>query len=281
MERGRLFLVPTPIGNPSDLTARAIEVLAAVDTVAAEDTRSAMTLLHRLGLKKRVLSYFDHNEAGRAPQLVGEIEAGASVAIVSDAGTPVLSDPGWRVVTLALERGVEIVALPGACAATTALIASGLPTHRFLFLGFLPRAAGERLHALEELRALPWTMILYEAPHRVRETIGSLREALGDRRAALAFELTKPRERWLRAPLSAIEAELAEGDWMGEFTIVVAGLEDRDAIAWEKPDAVIRALLDAGVEPRAIRDALVAGFDLPKRAAYQRVLDAGATKARS
>jgi 16S rRNA (cytidine1402-2'-O)-methyltransferase len=271
---GVLYLVPTPIGNEADITSRAVEVLKAADLVAAEDTRSAQTLLRRLGLHKSVVSYFDHNEASRAPWLVEQLAGGRTVALISEAGTPVVNDPGFRVIDGALAAGLEVTALPGACAAITALVASGLPTHHFSFLGFLPRAGGERQRAIEAVRRLPYTLIFYEAPHRVAEALGALEEGLGDRRASLAFEMTKPREQHLRGKLSEIRARIAQGEgWMGEMTLVVAGAEEGEGAPWERAEALMRSLLGNGVEARVVRDAVTAAFDLPRRAVYQRVLE--------
>lgn len=270
---GVLYVVPTPIGNDADVSRRAVDVLAAADLVAAEDTRTAQTFLGSLGLKKHVLSCFDHNEGARAPRLVEDIRGGRTVALISEAGTPVLNDPGYRVVRAVLEAGLDVVVLPGPCAAITALVASGLPPARFLFAGFLPRAPGERRRAIEELARLPFTLVFYESPHRVAESVRDLQEVLGDRQASLAFEMTKPRERHVRGKLSEIGAALAAEDaWMGEISLVVEGAPEGADAAWDRAEVLMRSLLEQGVEPRVVRDAVVATFDLPKRTVYQRVL---------
>jgi 16S rRNA (cytidine1402-2'-O)-methyltransferase len=269
---GTLYVVPTPIGDERDLSPRAREVLAAVDLIAAEDTRHAMTLLSAIGIKKPLHSYFDHNEAERAPWLVGKLEAGQSVALISDAGTPLINDPGFRIVRLAIERGLPLVVLPGPCAAVTALVASGLATDAFLFAGFLPRAEGQRARRLEELRGLDATLLFYEAPHRLIEMLATAQQVLGDRAAAVAMSLTKSREEVLRGPLSSLLSQLRARDRVGgEVTVAIAGAGERGGDVL-KAEAHARALLDAGLEPRRVRDLVAAAFELPRRAVYDIVL---------
>lgn len=278
---GTLYLVPTPLGNEGDITLRAIEVLKGAAVIAAEDTRNAIQLLRRLGLSKPLLSYYDHNERQRAPQLLGKLLAGESVALISDAGMPMLNDPGYHVLKEALEAGVRVEVLPGPSAITTALVASGLPATSFLFAGFLPRDAGPREDAARALKDERHTLVLFESPHRIRESLESLKAILGNRRAALAFELTKPRERIYRGPIGSILDEISAGDPpMGEITLVLEGAETPE-IDWERPDRLIRELLRRNIEPRAIRDVVMAVFDLPKRAVYQRVLEAARGSASS
>jgi 16S rRNA (cytidine1402-2'-O)-methyltransferase len=275
---GTLYLVPTPIGHPDDITLRAIEVLRSVDVVAAEDTRNAAQLLRRLGLGKPILSYFDHNERQRAPQLLGKLQSGQSVAVISDAGMPMLNDPGYHVLKEALAAEIPVVVLPGPSAIPTALVASGLPTTSFLFAGFLPRDAGPRADAIRTLASEPHTLVWFESPHRIRESLESLLQVLGDRRAALAFELTKERERIHRGPISSILGEIVQAPEppMGEITLVVAGAAEPE-IDWSHTDKLIGALLARGMEPRAIRDVVTDVFEIPKRAVYQRVLEAAKT----
>ena len=270
---GILYIVPTPIGDARDVTRRALEVLASVDVVAAEDTRDARRLFDQLGVSvKHIVSYHDHNERTRAPKLLDDLQAGRSVALISDAGMPLVSDPGWHIVTQALAASARVVPLPGACAAVTALVASGLPTDRFSFAGFLPRDAGPRRAVLEELRARPETLIFYEAPHRLLETLADVEAVLGARRVALAFNLTKEHEAILRGTPAELAAELRARERVaGEITMVVAGAP-KDATDWQPADALIARLRAAGLEPRAIRDIVSETFDLPKRAVYQRVL---------
>jgi 16S rRNA (cytidine1402-2'-O)-methyltransferase len=224
-ERGKLYVVATPIGNFADLTERAREVLAAVPVIAAEDTRHTRGLLSRIGAESRLIAYHEHNEAERLPELLGRLARGESVALVSDAGTPLISDPGWRLVSAAQEKGVTVVPVPGACAAVAALCAAGLPTDHFVFEGFLPRRANERAERLARLRDEPRTLVIYEAVHRVAATLAAMAEAFGvERRAAVARELTKVHEQIVTGSLGELTARLG-GDipLLGEFVIVVAG----------------------------------------------------------
>src|SRR5262245_61373729 len=188
---GTLFLVPTPIGNPRDITLRAIDVLRTVSVIAAEDTRKAQTLLRALDIRARLVSYHDVNEQSRSAYLMRLLEAGQDVALIPDAGTPMVNDPGHRVVVAAIAAGYRVCPLPGASAAVTALIGSGLASHRFEYVGFLPRRAAARQAAIGRLADLPATLVLFEAPRRLRETIADLRTVLGDRNAAVARNLTK------------------------------------------------------------------------------------------
>src|SRR5262245_56260985 len=187
-----LYLIATPIGNLADITIRALETLAAADIVAAEDTRVTRVLLDRYGIRQRPTPYHEHNADEAGPRLIAALSEGKSVALVSDAGTPLVSDPGYRLVERALEAGIKVVPIPGASAVLAALTASGLPSDAFLFAGFLPAKAGQRRTRLEELRSAPATLILFESPHRLAEALAAIAETLGvDRRAVVARELTK------------------------------------------------------------------------------------------
>jgi 16S rRNA (cytidine1402-2'-O)-methyltransferase len=269
---GVLYLVPMPIGDARDITRRAVEVLAEADVVAAEDTREAQRWFGELGLYvKKLVSYHDHNERTRAPWLVDTLAEGRSVALISDAGTPLVSDPGWHVVQQALAANARVVALPGACAAVTALIASGLPSDRFYFGGFLPRDSGPRKNELETLRRRSETLIFYEAPHRLLETLADVAAVLGQRKLALAFNLTKEHESVLRGTPDELSASLRARERVsGEITLVIAGSDE--SLDWRAADALIARLREAGLEPRAIRDIVADTFDLPRRAVYQRIL---------
>lgn len=235
---GTLYLVPTPIGNLADMTRRAAEILADADIVACEDTRHTRILLDHLGLSKKVVSYHEHNKETAGPKLIEALLEGASVAQVSDAGMPVISDPGADLVRLALADNIPIVPLPGPNAALTALIASGLPATQFVFIGFLPRTSARRKELLASVRNIPFTLIFYEAPHRLRETLKILRETLGDRRAVTARELTKKFETFSRARLSALLSETEETDPRGEYVLLVEGkTEEQEAppeIDWKE-----------------------------------------------
>jgi 16S rRNA (cytidine1402-2'-O)-methyltransferase len=278
VSEGVLYLVPTPLGDERDLSPRAAEVLAEVDLIAAEDTRITLRLLQRLNISKRLVSYHDHNESSRAPWLLERLKAGQRIALVSDAGTPLVSDPGYRVVQQAAEAGVRVVPLPGPGAAIAALTASGLPTDRFSFIGFLPREPGPRRAELERWADRSETLIFYEPPHRLIETLRDVREVWGDRRASLAFNLTKEHEAILRGSISQLLSELESRERVaGEITAVVAGAENTGG-DWRLADALIGKLLAAGLEPRAVRDIVSQTFDLPKRGVYERVLAAAGEK---
>src|SRR5215469_18942564 len=218
---GCLYLVATPIGNLEDVTVRALRVLKEADLIACEDTRQTQKLLQHYGIHKELVSYHGHNELTRASELVIQLEEGAQVALVSDAGTPVVSDPGYRLVTLCLRHHIPVIPIPGPSALLAALSASGLPNEEFLFAGFLPARSGERKRALERLRIEDRTMILYEAPHRIEETLDAALEVLGDRPACLAREVTKMHEEFRRGTLSELAASLAERPARGEITLLI------------------------------------------------------------
>jgi 16S rRNA (cytidine1402-2'-O)-methyltransferase len=223
--RGRLYVVGTPIGNVDDLSPRARDVLAKADVIAAEDTRHTRGLLSRIGVESRLIAYHEHNEAERVPALLEQLMGGKSIALVSDAGTPLISDPGWRLVNAAQSAGIAVVPIPGPCAAIAALSAAGLPTDHFVFEGFLPRRDSARAARLQSLRGEQRTIVLYEAVHRIAETLAALREAFGaDRRAAIARELTKTHEQIATGTLAELADQLDSSiPLLGELVIVVAG----------------------------------------------------------
>lgn len=270
---GTLYLVPTPIGNPRDITLRALDVLRSADVVAAEDTRKARTLLRAHDIQATLVSYYDFNEQARSPQLLAALAAGQDVALITDAGTPLINDPGYRIVTAAIADGIPVCPLPGPSAALTALTGAGLPTHSFEYAGFLPRKQAARRAAAAALARAPATLIFFEAPHRLRDTLADLREVLGDRDAALARNLTKPGEEYLRGRLSQIEAELAaRGEVRGEYTLVVAGAAEGPAAGSEElGQRLARSLLGHGVPPSAVRDVVRDVAGLPRNQAYELV----------
>lgn len=218
---GCLYLVATPIGNLEDITLRALRILREADQIACEDTRHTQKLLNHYGIAKPLLSYHEHNEMTRAPELVLAMEQGAQIALVSDAGMPLVSDPGYRLVALALRHRLPVVPVPGPSALLAALSASGLPNEEFLFAGFLPARSGERKRALERLRIEDRTIILYEAPHRIEDAVADALEVLGDRPACLAREVTKLHEEFRRGTLSEIVASLAGKPARGEITLLI------------------------------------------------------------
>lgn len=269
---GTLYLVPVPIGNPDDITLRALATLQAADLVAAEDTRHFMTLARHHGIAARAVSYHDHNEEARTPELLERLRGGSTVALVSDAGTPLVSDPGYRLVRAAVDAGVTVTSLPGASAVTTALAASGLPPHPFRFIGFLPRTSAARRSLLEPLRDDPATLIAFEAPRRLLEALRDARAVLGDRPACLGRNLTKPHERYQRGALSEIIAELeTEDEVRGECTLVIGGSTAHPSVT-EDATADARLLLDAGAPARAVHEWLRQRHGLAKRDAYALVL---------
>lgn len=269
---GTLYLVAVPIGNPDDLSVRARRVLADVDTVAAEDTRHFATLARHHGLAVRAVSYHDHNEDARGAELLARLRQGRDVALVSDAGTPLVSDPGYRLVHAAIEQGIPVTTVPGPSAVTAAIAGSGLPPHPFRFLGFLPRTSAARRAALEAVARDSATQVFFEAPHRLADALRDARSALGDRPACLARNLTKAHERWQRGRLDALITELeAEGEVRGECTVVVGGADAREASTAEA-EADARLLLDAGAPARAVQALLVARHAMAKREAYALVL---------
>jgi 16S rRNA (cytidine1402-2'-O)-methyltransferase len=219
---GTLYLVATPIGNLEDITLRALRVLRDCDVVAAEDTRRTGRLLRHFGLRKPLLSYFKFNEARRGEQILARLAAGERVALVTDAGTPGISDPGQRVVAAALAAGHRVEAVPGPCALVAALTASGLPTDEFHFVGFLPPKSGRRRRELERLAALPGVLVLYESPHRLEKLVAELVELMPDRHVVLARELTKKFEEFLRGAPAELAARLAQRRRKGEFVVLIA-----------------------------------------------------------
>jgi len=221
LQRGTLYLVATPIGNLEDITFRALRTLKQCDLVAAEDTRRTGLLLHHFGLKKPLLSCFHFNETQRSAEIVERLKQGQIVALVSDAGSPGISDPGQRLVQRVLEAGCRVESVPGPCALVAALTASGLPTDEFHFVGFLPHKSGARRRRLEQLQAVPGTLALYESPHRLPRLLGELSEIFPDRTVVVARELTKKFEQYLRGRPAELKAEL--GKTKGEFVVLIEG----------------------------------------------------------
>jgi 16S rRNA (cytidine1402-2'-O)-methyltransferase len=226
---GTLYVVSTPIGNLEDLTYRAVRVLSEVDLIACEDTRHSQKLLNHYGIKAKTVSYHEHNERDRAEELIGQLKSGLDVAIVSDAGTPGISDPGFRVVRMAHEADLKVVPIPGPTALVSALVASGLPSDEFFFAGFLPARSGARRSRLAELAGIPSTLVFYEAPHRMAASLKDAREILGEREAVVARELTKLHEEIVRGRLSDLADKFSAGghEPRGEIVVVV----DRNLLA--------------------------------------------------
>lgn len=270
---GALVLVATPIGNLGDLAPRAVEALRAADVVACEDTRHSGKLLHHAGVTaRRLVAVHGHNEAEQAARLVSEMAAGARVALISDAGTPGISDPGERLVAAAVAAGVPVETVPGPSAVIAALVVSGLPTARFCFEGFLPRKGRERGERLAALAAENRTSVLYEAPHRIRATLEDLAASCGgDRRIAVARELTKRFEEVWRGTLAGAVAWAGEDAARGEFVLVLEGAAHEAATAGEVDEA-LRRHLAAGESTREAVAAVAAGLSVPKRQVYAAAL---------
>ena len=274
---GTLYLVALPIGNPRDITYRSIDVLKSVDVIAAEDTRDVARLLAAHDIAAPTVSYHDFNEQSRASMLVKRLVAGQSVALVSDAGTPLISDPGYRIVTASIEAGITVNSIPGPCAAVTALVASGLPVHRFLFAGFPPRAAGKRRALFESLRHEPGTLVFYEAPHRLLACLEDVLLVLGDRKACIARSVTKPTEHYRRGSVSFLIERLQKDEHVrGETTLLVAGSENDAASADISLSAeeLMLDLIAQGLEGSAVAAQLHVTLGVPRRKAYQMIVAA-------
>lgn len=234
IEQGTLYLVATPIGNLSDITERAVKILSGVDFIAAEDTRNSGLMLSRLGIKRPLISYHEHNKATRGAEIADRLAAGECCALITDAGTPAISDPGEDLVALCAARGIRVTSLPGACAGIVALTLSGLPTARFCFEGFLPAAARERRERLSALAAETRTVILHEAPHRLSRTLAELAAVCGgERRVALCRELTKLNEEVLRVTLDGAVAYYTCNEPRGEYVLVLAPAAPRGSSFWD------------------------------------------------
>jgi len=221
---GKLYVVATPIGNLGDITLRAIEILKMVDFIIAEDTRHTLKLLNHLGITKQLISYYKQNENMRAEKIIDRIEAGENVALVSDAGTPGISDPGEVIIKQAIMHNIIVVPIPGACASINALICSGLNCSHFYFEGFLPVNRKERIERLEQIKYINSSVIFYEAPHKLKKTLEDIRESLGNRNIVLAKEITKIHEQYIRGNIEKVLSELPE-EIKGEYVIVMAGNE--------------------------------------------------------
>ena len=272
---GCLYLVATPIGNLEDITLRAVRILKEADVIACEDTRHTQKLLNHYGIKKDTVSYHEHNELTRSPELVIELEQGAKIALVSDAGTPGISDPGHRLVTLCLRHRIPVVPIPGPSALIAALAASGLPTEEFLFVGFLPPRAGARRKALDALKAESRTLIFYEAPHRVVETLADASEILGARPAVIAREVTKIHEEFLRGPLSELLDSARKRAPRGEITLLIGPGDpqmQRVDPGVSLKERVEQLEAEGGIDRKAALKQAARERGLGKREAYKQLL---------
>jgi len=278
---GTLYLVATPIGNLEDISQRALRVLGEVDLIACEDTRHTRTLLNHFLIKTKTVSYHEHNERERAAELAARLEAGANIALVSDAGTPGINDPGFRLVRACVERGINVVPIPGATAFVSALVASGLPTDEFYFAGFLPARQHARRLRLAALRAVPATLVFYEAPHRIAGALADAREILGEREAAVARELTKLHEEVARGRLGELIARFSgEHAARGEMVLVIDRQRTPAGEAGERQTTDIAALVAAlegeGLDSRAALKRAARELGLSRDEAYRRLVAARA-----
>jgi 16S rRNA (cytidine1402-2'-O)-methyltransferase len=275
---GCLYLVGTPIGNLEDITLRALRILREADQIAAEDTRHTQKLLNHYEISRPLVSYHEHNEMTRAPELLIALEQGAKIALVSDAGMPLVSDPGYRLVSLCLRHQIPVVPVPGPSALLASLSASGLPNEEFLFVGFLPARSGERRRALERLRIEDRTIIFYEAPHRLQECLADAREILGDRPACLAREVTKLHEEFRRGKLSALASSLQERPARGEITLLIGPADPAESRAQadsaqslsERVEELIR---QAKLDRKEALKLAAKERGMTRRAAYDRMLE--------
>jgi 16S rRNA (cytidine1402-2'-O)-methyltransferase len=275
MTPGTLYLVATPIGNLADITHRALQVLSDVDLIACEDTRHTHKLLNHYGITTKTISYHEHNEQQRATKLIDRLKQGTNIAVVSDAGTPSISDPGYRLVRAAIESEIPVVPVPGPSALVAALIAAGLPTDEFFFAGFLPSRTSARRARLAELQLVPGTLIFYEAPHRLAATLKDAYEMLGEREAVVARELTKLHEEIRRGRLSQLTADYADEkqDIRGEIVVLI----DRNVIGGAVAEIVsVAALVDRfeqdGLDHRAALKKAARELGLSRAEAYRRLI---------
>lgn len=268
---GILYLISTPIGNLEDITLRGLRVLKEADLVACEDTRQTRKLLDHFGIAKPMLSYHEHNEAARAAELVEKLEAGATVALVSDAGTPLISDPGYRLVTAAIAAGISVVPIPGPSAILGALAGSGLPTDSFRFCGFLPPKSSQRRKMLDALKAESCTLIFYEAPHRILEALADIEAALGARQVVVARELTKLHEEFLRGTAASVREQLAARPSIkGEMTLLIGKATAPQDENPEDAEEEVRALEAQGLSRMDAIKQVAKTRGIPKRELYRR-----------
>lgn len=273
---GILYLVATPIGNLEDMTYRAVRILSEVDLIAAEDTRNSIKLLNHFEIRTPMTSYHEHNKYEKAEELVVKLRTGMNIAVITDAGTPGISDPGEELVRQCCEAGITVVPVPGACAAINALIASGLPTRRFAFEAFLPPDKKERRAVLQELKSETRTIIIYEAPHRIVKTLNELRENLGNREAAVCRELTKKHETFFRATLADAYEYYAEHEPKGECIIIIRGLsheelEDEARKQWDALSVTehIQMYMNQGMDKKGATKQVAKDRGVPKRDIYE------------
>ncbi|HEY9232545.1 MAG TPA: 16S rRNA (cytidine(1402)-2'-O)-methyltransferase [Blastocatellia bacterium] len=274
---GALYVISTPIGNLEDITLRALRLLGEVDLIACEDTRHTRKLLAHFQISTPTISYHEHNERPRAAELIARLQAGLSVALVSDAGTPLVSDPGYRIVQEAIAHDIQVVPVPGASALVAALTASGLQTDEFYFAGFLPAKSSQRRARLAALAGVETTLIFYEAPHRIKEALADARAALGNRQCVLARELTKLHEEFIRGTLDEVCAMMQQGEARGELVLLVGPLTKDAATADQEvprsiADEVAALMRDERLDRKAALKRVARARGLSKSEAYRRLM---------
>ncbi len=273
---GKLYLCPTPIGNLGDITERTLKTLESVDLIAAEDTRVSVKLLNRFGIKKPLTSYYEHNKREKGSYLLDKLKSGENIAVVTDAGMPGISDPGEDIVRLCRENGIEVEALPGACAFVTALVSSGLPTGRFTFEGFLSVNKKSRREHLESLKDEARTMIFYEAPHKLPYTLRDMAETFGgEREIVIAREITKKHEEYLSLTLDEAISHFEETPPKGEFVLIIRGAEQKSEPTAAAADAetLIKACMAENIKGKSIAKIVSETLGIPKNQAYAMYLE--------
>ena len=280
MEKGKLYLVPTPIGNLKDITLRALEVLKSVDEVAAEDTRQSLKLLNHFEIKKPLFSYHQHNEQGKSEFIISKLLEGKNIALVTDAGTPGISDPGSVVVEKCIENQIDFEVLPGATAITTALVYSGLDTTKFVFRGFIPRETKDRKVLIEEIKDKKETLIFYESPHRLLDTLEFLKDYLGNRNIAVCRELTKLHEDIFRGTLEEAYNNFLENKPRGEFVLVIAGKSESEIKAEKEEEFSnftieehLQDLINKGINKKEAIKIVAKERNLPKKEVYKLAIE--------
>lgn len=276
MAYGKLYLVPTPIGNLKDITLRALEVLGNADIIAAEDTRQTLKLLNHFNIKKSLYSYHQHNERGQSENIINKLKEGLNIALVSDAGTPGISDPGSVIVTKCIEQGIAFEVLPGATAITTAVVYSGLDTTKFLFRGFLPRENKDRKIIIEEIINAKETLVFYEAPHRLLDTLTYLRDNLGNRKIAACRELTKLHEEIVRGTIEECINHFVDKRPRGEFVLVIEGKSEEEIKAAKEAlwsdltiEEHILKTIESGIDKKQAIKIVAKERNLPKNEVYK------------
>lgn len=267
MEYGKLYICATPIGNLEDITLRTLRILKEVHMIACEDTRHSLKLLNHYEIKKPLISYHEHNVMERGPQLIDYMKEGKDIALISDAGMPGISDPGEDLIRLAIQEHMQVVVLPGPTASITALVSSGLPTDKFVFEGFLPSKKKDRISMLENLKSERRTMIIYESPHRIKESLKDMEDILGDRKTAIGRELTKHYEEIFRGHISDALERFSSGTVKGEFVIIIQGNSEEEKIEINIEEE-LRRLIEKGLSKKEAIKEIVSEHKLPKNLVY-------------